>query len=201
MKKTQKHRYNGKPEESKNGFPMHAPRDCGKMAGRECEEETAQRDDRYPDAESETIRELEELRESHLRLAADFENFKRHARKDLLDAKKKGRDELLKELAVVISELESAAAMRGSSTDKVSEGVALTIRTLHNVLEGFGYERVPTMGEPMNPQMHEAVAVVPVEDDGSESGIVVEEMTPGFTRENHLVLPARVVVSRSSREL
>lgn len=179
MKRKRDQEYIGVPEENIDDFSHEKHLSSG-----ESNEQT----------HAETMKALEDLRESHLRLAADFENFKRHAKRDLEVAKKKGRDELVRELAEVISELESASMVRGSSADKIAEGVVLTLKKLNNILRDFGYDRVPGVGEPMNPEIHDAVAVVPA--GKNESGIIVEEMTPGFTREDKLVLPARVVVSR-----
>jgi len=139
-------------------------------------------------------RELEELRGSRLRLAADFENYKRHARKENAAAKQKGRDELVRELASLIGELEKAAEAQGPDGGDVAAGVKMTLRKLHTALGEFGYERIPSKGQSMNPAVHEAVAVVPAPD--SPPGHVLDEVTPGFTRDEKLVLPARVVVSR-----
>lgn len=142
-------------------------------------------------------RELEEVRGSRLRLAADFENYKRHARKEVAEAKQKGRDAMVKELASLIGELEKAAEAQGPSEGDVAAGVKLTLRKLRNVLREFGYERIPTRGQSMNPAVHEAVAVVPAPN--SPPGHVLDEVTPGFTRDETLVLPARVVVSRKEK--
>lgn len=144
--------------------------------------------------ENQTTKELEDLRESHLRLAADFENYKKHARKEIKESRQLGRDELVRDLAVIVSELNSAAKSGALPDNETAAGVGIIVRKLHGVLKEYGYERVPTVGERMNPGMHEAVATVPSGD--YEPGVIIEELTPGFMRGNRLVIPARVVVSR-----
>ena len=143
---------------------------------------------------TQTSKELEDLRESHLRLAADFENYKKHARKEIKESRQLGRDELVRDLAVIVSELNSAAKSGALPDNETAAGVGIIVRKLHGVLKEHGYERVLTVGEPMNPGMHEAVATVPSGD--YEPGVIIEELTPGFMRGKRLVIPARVVVSR-----
>lgn len=144
--------------------------------------------------EKQTTKELEDLRDSHLRLAADFENYKKNSRKEIKESRQLGRDELVRDLAVIVSELNSAAKTGAIPDNETAAGVGIIVRKLNGVLKEYGYESVPTVGERMNPGMHEAVATVPSGD--YEPGVIIEELTPGFMRGNRLVVPARVVVSR-----
>lgn len=131
--------------------------------------------------------------ESYLRLMADFENYKRHAERRIAQAKEQGADDLVRKLAPVIADLEKAASAKGHDAESMRQGVEMVARKLQAVLESMGYERVATLGQKLDPSVHEAVAQIPVA--GREPGLIVAETSPGFTRDGKLVLPAKVVVA------
>src|SRR4249920_3693514 len=104
-----------------------------------------------------------ELNDKYLRLAAEFDNYKRLAQRDQRDQIRFGNEQLLKELLPVVDNLERAikAAKDNTSYEGLVKGVDLTMKQLQGVLGKFGVQSIPTMGQPFDPSGHQAVASVP----------------------------------------
>ncbi len=150
------------------------------------------------DAAQDPEAELAALRDQHLRLAAEFENFKRRALKERQDLLNYGNESLIKELLGTVDNLERAlghgqASEQGSDPKSLLAGVDLTHRALLQVLEKFGVQPVLAEGEPFDPQLHEAVGQVPSPD--VEAGTVAEVLQKGYLLRDRLVRPALVVVA------
>lgn len=154
-----------------------------------------------PQVESARIAELEqelaEARDRYLRLAADFENFRKRALKDREEAHHFGHQNLVKDLLPSVDNLERAvdhARKGGEGTSGLLEGVELVLRELHAVLARHGVTPIEALGQPFDPALHEAMAQVP---DGSKPpNTVVEVFQRGHQLRGRLLRPARVVVSR-----
>lgn len=150
------------------------------------------------DAAQDPEAELAALRDQHLRLAAEFENFKRRALKERQDLLNYGNESLIKELLGTVDNLERAlghgqASEEGSDPKSLLAGIELTHRALLQVLGKFGVQEVPAQGEPFDPQLHEAVRQAPSPEH--EAGIVVEVLQKGYLLRDRLARPALVVVS------
>lgn len=142
--------------------------------------------------------EVRELKESRLRIAADFENFKRRTRREVDDARDEGRTQLLRELLPVFDNLERALQHAekapGGGEQGTIEGVRLTLRQLQGALERFEIRPVEAKGKPFDPSLHEAIAQVDSAD--VEAGVVVEEFQRGYAIGKKLLRPALVSVSK-----
>ncbi len=139
--------------------------------------------------------EATKLREQLLRTAADFDNFRKRTRRDIEDAQRKSVERVLLELLPVSDNLERAvqAAQQGGDAAAVVEGVTMVLRFFEDALNRLGVERVPSVGQPFDPSIHEAVQQI--ESDESP-GTVVHELTPGYRMNGKLVRPAMVGVAR-----
>lgn len=139
--------------------------------------------------------ELKALNDKYLRQAAEFDNYKRLAQRDQRDQIKFGNEQLLKELLPVADNLERAikAARDGGSGDRLIEGVDLTLKQFMAVLEEFGVQPVPTVGQPFDPSAHQAVASVPSDDVPRHH--VVEEFQRGYKLHDRILRAAMVTVS------
>lgn len=139
--------------------------------------------------------ELKSLNDKYLRLAAEFDNYKRLAQRDQRDQIRFGNEQLLKELLPVVDNLERAikAAQGGKSTDGLVKGVDLTLKQLQGVLGKFGVQSIPTMGQPFDPSGHQAVASVPSTQVPDKH--VVEEFQRGYRLHDRILRPAMVTVS------
>jgi len=151
---------------------------------------------------TELEKEKLELRDRMLRIAADFDNFKKRNRKEMGEAEARGRELLLKELLPVIDNLERAVA-HASVTDAAAgasgllEGVRMVLRQFLAALEKFEVRPFSAVGEAFDPQFHAAVQQVPTAD--VPAGKVVEEFQRGYRMGARLLRPAMVAVATPPR--
>jgi molecular chaperone GrpE len=129
-----------------------------------------------------------------LRTAADFDNFRKRTRRELEEATRKGLEKALIELLPVADNLERAVSAAQNATDvqSIVEGVRMVLRFYEDALGRLGVEKVPSVGQPFDPGLHEAVQQVPSD---SPVGTVVTEMAPGYKLGGKLVRPAVVAVA------
>jgi molecular chaperone GrpE len=144
---------------------------------------------------------LDDARDKYLRLAADFENYKRRARREREELFNYANENLIKELLETVDNLERAldhAQQAGEEGDgkTLLEGVELTHRSLMQALEKLGVLVVSPQGEEFDPNVHEAVRQVPSE--AHAAGLVVEVLQKGYLLKDRLLRPALVVVSSGS---
>jgi molecular chaperone GrpE len=139
---------------------------------------------------------LQRIKEQLLRMAADFDNYRKRSRREIDDAHKRGREELLRELLPVFDNLERAAAHAGQATDAkaVVDGVNMVLRQFLDTLGKIGIRRISAVGQVFDPMMHEAIHQV--ESADCPAGTVVEEAQPGYAMGDRLVRAAMVVVAK-----
>lgn len=136
-----------------------------------------------------------------LRMAADFENYKKRAVKEKEEWTKFANEDLMKALLPFIDNLEKAIAHAekdGNTTKSLIEGLKLTHQQLLQSLSKFGLSPVESSGKPFDPSVHEAMMVV--ETDQHEPNHVVEEFRKGYLLNDRLLRPATVSVSRASQK-
>jgi molecular chaperone GrpE len=139
--------------------------------------------------------EYKELNDKYLRLAAEFDNFKRLAQRDQRDQIRFGNEQLLKELLPVVDNLERAitASRNGGSPDVLIQGVDLTLKQLTGALTRFHVIPVETVGQPFNPATHQAVTSVASEKVPEQH--VVDEFQRGYRLHDRILRAAMVSVS------
>jgi molecular chaperone GrpE len=149
-----------------------------------------------PDQLEEARVALQRIKEQLLRTAADFDNYRKRSRREIDDAHKRGREELLRELLPVFDNLERAAAHAGQATDAkaVADGVNMVLRQFLDTLGKIGIRRISAAGQVFDPMMHEAIHQVETAD--YPPGTVVEEAQPGYAMGDRLVRAAMVVVAK-----
>jgi molecular chaperone GrpE len=140
--------------------------------------------------------EAARLKEQWMRVAADFDNFRKRTRRDIEDARKAGREELLKELLPVFDNLERAmqSATRAQDVKAVADGLSMVSKQFVDVLGRVGIAKVKTTGSVFDPAIHEAIQQV--ETDEHPAGTVVAEIQPGYVHGERLVRAAMVVVAK-----
>jgi molecular chaperone GrpE len=148
--------------------------------------------DPLEEARAEVLRVKDQL----LRTAADFDNFRKRTRREVDDAQKRGREDLLRELLPVFDNLERAAAHAGQATDAkaVADGVGMVLKQFVDTLGRAGIKRIVAVGSPFDPSQHEAIQQV--ETDEHPAGTVVAEVQPGYALGDRLVRAAMVVVAK-----
>jgi molecular chaperone GrpE len=152
-------------------------------------------------ADVDRLAEAEAKRDEYLDLArrtqADFENFRKRADRERSQVRDRAIAEVVRELLPAIDNLERAiASIEESATAEnaqLGEGVKLVHGELHGVLERLGLTALDPAGDQFDPNVHDAIATRP--QDGTESGVVLDVAQKGYLLGEHVVRPARVVVS------
>jgi molecular chaperone GrpE len=136
------------------------------------------------------------FREQWMRSAADFDNFRKRSRRELEDARKGGKEELLKEFLPVFDNLERAVQSAHRATDMkgVADGLQMVLRQYADTLARGGITKVPTIGTRFDPSHHEAIQQV--ETDEHPAGTVIAEVQPGYLQGERLIRAAMVVVAK-----
>jgi molecular chaperone GrpE len=156
-----------------------------------------------PSAEAPEMTELEraiadaaKMKDMLVRTAADFDNFRKRTRRELEEARRGARDDLLKELLPVFDNLERAiqSAQKATDVKAVSDGLSMIVKQFENTLGRAGITRVPTIGVMFDPSLHEAIQQLETEEH--PPGTVVAEVQPGYVMGEKLVRAAMVVVAK-----
>lgn len=156
-------------------------------------------DDAAPEGSPELIalqEEVASLKEHVLRTEAEAQNTRRRAEQDVEKARKFALEKFVNELLPVADNLERAIEAgdpENESQTAVLEGVELTLKSLQDTLKKFNVEAVNPEGEPFDPQLHQAMSMVPNPD--VEPNTVLNVFQKGYTLYGRLVRPAMVVVS------
>ncbi len=139
----------------------------------------------------------EAYREDMLRARADLENERRRFQRELENAHKYAIERFVHELLPVKDSLELglAAAMETPDVAKLQEGMELTLKMFHSVMEKFNIEEVNPLGERFDPSLHEAMSTVETTD--VEPNTVVTVYQKGYLLNGRLLRPALVVVSQA----
>ena len=190
-------RHNGGDEGPVDATAEDAPR-SGTTAA-ELEAESSPSAD-GPDALIAAQAEVARLKDAWLRTAADFDNFRKRSRRELEDARRTGREDLLKAMLPVFDNLERAiqSAQRSADVRAVADGLAMVQRQFVEALGREGISRVPTVDHPFDPSVHEAIQQVETTDH--PPGMVIAEVQPGYMQGDRLVRAAMVVVAKPRAE-
>jgi molecular chaperone GrpE len=149
-----------------------------------------------PSERSEAKAELARVKDALLRMAADFDNFRKRSRREMEDARRGGREDLLRTLLPVFDNLERAiqSATRSSDVKAMTEGLSMVQRQFVDALGREGIARVATVGKAFDPGIHEAIQQVETGDH--PAGTIIAEVQPGYTQGDRLLRAAMVVVAR-----
>jgi molecular chaperone GrpE len=153
-----------------------------------------------PDPLAQARAEADKYKDQWMRSAADFDNFRKRARRELEDARKGGREELLKELLPVFDNLERGiqSAQRASDPKAVADGFVMVLKQFTDTLARVNITKVPTTGSMFDPQVHEAIQQVETSDH--PPGTIVAEVQPGYLNGDRLVRAAMVVVAKPAAQ-
>ncbi len=142
--------------------------------------------------------ELYEFKEKYLRLAAEFDNYRKRVEREKADLLKFGTEGLLVQLIPFDDIFESVVGQieNTSSLEVVHKGLAMLKKEFTKLLENLGVKKIKTVGERFNPELHEAAGVVETSD--YEEGVIVEEDISGYMFHDRIIRPAVVKVAKSS---
>jgi molecular chaperone GrpE len=146
--------------------------------------------------------ELAAAKDAALRAQAEAQNARRRAEQEVEKARKYALERFAGALLPVVDNMErSIDAVAEVAVDEVkpiAEGVELTLKSLMEVLGKFNIEQINPVGEPFDPQLHQAMTMVPNPD--LEPNTVMDVMQKGYTLSGRLIRPAMVVVSKGSEQ-
>ena len=145
---------------------------------------------------SEADAELTRQREGVLRMQAEMENLRKRLIRDLERSRARALESFIQDLLPVHDSLERGleAADGAATVESLREGKLLIIRMLDKVMQDHGLETLDPLGEPFNPELHEAISMQPSDDYPENTVMLVVQK--GFRLNERLVRPARVVVSQ-----
>ncbi|ADZ89861.1 nucleotide exchange factor GrpE [Marinomonas mediterranea] len=151
-------------------------------------------DDELAKAKEEAL----QYKEAALRAQADAQNIRRRAELDVEKAHKFALEKFAKDIVKVADNLERAltSTEQTSDADSVREGVELTLKDLIETLARFDIAQVDPHGEPFNPELHQAMTMVP--NPEMEPNTVMDVVQKGYTLNGRLMRPAMVVVSSAA---
>ncbi len=139
-----------------------------------------------------------EARDASLRAQADAQNVKRRAEQDVEKARKFALEQFSKELLPVMDNLERALEAAPENEELVrpiAEGVELTLKSFADAMKKFKIEVLDPLGEPFDPQLHQAMSMV--ENPEVEPNTVTLVMQKGYVLNGRLLRPAMVMVSKA----
>ena len=149
--------------------------------------------------------ERDEMKDRMLRIAADFENWKKRARKEQEDAESKARESVLRDMLDVMDNLERATSAYGAGDGRagvgagapdgaaVLKGVGLVLRLFQSKLERYGVKPIEVHGQAFDPRIHEAISRTETAD--VPSGTVASELQRGYRIGDRLLRPSMVSVA------
>ena len=172
--------------------------------GAEPQEETESQEETVePEAEGPT--ELEAARaeaaanyDRYVRAVAELDNYRKRTVRMRAETRDETLRDVLLQVAPILDNLRRALGQETQEAELLKQGVELICGQFNDVLKGYGLAEIEAVGQPFDPEIHEALAEVP--DDEHAPGTVIEEMEKGYKLNDKVVRYARVVVSKSSAE-
>ena len=140
--------------------------------------------------------ELQEKEDRWLRLAAEFDNYKRRTSRDFGNLIRNASENIITQLVPIVDDFERALdhAKTTDDFDSLHQGVEMILNHLKEVLRKEGLEPIEALGKPFDPHFHEAL--MQTEDDAYDSGVVVQETQRGYILNDKVIRPAKVIVNK-----
>lgn len=164
------------------------------------EEEVVEETAKEPEAEpieaaenKEVTKEEEEINTRYLRLAADFQNFKRRVEKEKSDIYACANENIVRDLLDVIDNFDRALEHSSTGGESFADGMKMIFKQLKGVLDKNGVEEIVSLGEEFDPNIHHAVMTGA--SDQYESGKVMEVLQKGYLLNKRVIRPAMVKVA------
>jgi molecular chaperone GrpE len=146
--------------------------------------------------ESDASEELEKLKDSYLRLMAEYDNYRKRTIKEKADLIKNGGEKILVGLLPVVDDMQRALENidKAKDLDAVKEGVDLIYQKFLSFFRQNGVKAIETTGEPFDADLHEAIATVPAQEE-DQKGKIIDNIQTGYTLNDKVIRHAKVVVA------
>lgn len=141
--------------------------------------------------------QYDELQDKHLRLLAEFENFRKRSVRDKIDLMKTAAQDTMTALLPVLDDFIRAkkSADADDSIEAFSDGVNLVYQKLFSVLKTKGLEVMETNGHDFDPEFHEAMAEIPAANE-DQKGKIIDTIEQGYILNDRIIRHAKVVVGK-----
>jgi molecular chaperone GrpE len=148
-------------------------------------------------AVSESQSELDAMRDRYLRLAAEYDNFRKRTERERAESRDRAQGQIVERLLEPLDDLQRVAqfSAEGTSVEALLEGVRMVERKMLRALEAAGLESLNARGQPFNPELHDALMTTATESP-EEDDTVGEVFQPGYRFRGLLLRPARVQVRK-----
>lgn len=173
-----------------------AVNETGEQAEEQRATAEASSEESSPDQDLES--EVGRLRDALLRTRAEMDNMQKRGQRELDKARRFQVEALMRDLLPVIDGLEQGMENAGSEDQKAREGLELTYKLLLKALQDHGLEELDPVGEPFDPQWHEAMSMQP--SDEAEPDTVLMVLQKGYRLHDRLLRAARVIVAKEAGE-
>lgn len=153
------------------------------------------RDKSAPLAEEAAAAEAAQWKDKYLRLSAEFDNYRKRTLREKMDLIAAGGEDVIKSVLVIVDDLDRAllAVENAKDVEALREGVRLIAQKLDSTLRSKGVSEIEAIGLPLDTDLHEAVAKVPVEDE-AKKGKIIDVVQKGYKLKDKVVRYAKVVV-------
>jgi len=160
------------------------------------EEEAGEEAEAEPTDLEKARAERDRMREQLLRIAADFDNFRKRSRKEIEEVRRRTVEDTLREVLPIVDNLERAAGAMTDATEvsAVTDGVQMVLRGFEDIANRLGLKRVTTVGQLFDPTCHDAMQQQ--ETNEHAPGTIIAEIVPGYYLGERLLRPAMVVVAK-----
>ncbi|MDU5479689.1 MAG: nucleotide exchange factor GrpE [Enterobacter sp.] len=161
-------------------------------------EQVDPRDEKIANLEAQLVEALNRERDSVLRIKAEMENLRRRTEQDVEKAHKFALEKFVNELLPVIDSLDRALEVADKANPDnaaMIEGIELTLKSMLDVVRKFGVEVIADTDVPLDPNVHQAIAMV--ESEEIEAGKVLGVMQKGYTLNGRTIRAAMVTVAKA----
>lgn len=140
---------------------------------------------------------LAESKDKHLRLLAEFDNYKKRTMRERLEMMNSASRDVMLNLLPVLDDFDRAkkSADDPNTEEAFSEGVTMVYNRLYSILQGAGLKAMNSTGETFDPELHEAITEVPVPDEAMK-GKVIDTVEKGYMLHDKIIRHAKVVVGK-----
>ncbi len=184
-------------EDLTNGNPQETENQADNIAAEATNNQTNKEENASETCDADNLAtELAELKDSHLRLMAEYENYRKRSMKEKAELIKNGGEKVLIGLLPVLDDFERALQTVSEATDAeaVAEGINLIYNKFVSFLNQNGVKPIPAVNEPFNEDLFDAIAIIP-SANAEQKGKVVECVQTGYSLNDKIIRHAKVVVA------
>lgn len=147
------------------------------------------------DKSAEVADDAGEWKDKYMRLSAEFDNYRKRTLKEKMELVSMGGEDVIKSMLPVLDDMDRAIDAMQTSEDieAVRSGIALISHKLREMLKGKGLAEIDCVGQPLDTDLHEAVAKIPSQDAG-QKGRIVDVAQKGYSLKDKVIRHAKVVV-------